>query len=87
MNVKDDTIQQNLLTMTHVINDVFIPMETTNTEVKVLLEKYTSIIHQSMVQVTGTKTIKFPALLNQHFSDIEPVTSRQLEEYRLFLVS
>ncbi len=86
MIIKDDVIQQNLQMTTHVISEVFIPLESSNPEVKVLLEKYTSIIQQSMDQVKGTQTIKFPALLHQHHAGTEPITSRQLEEYRLFLV-
>lgn len=82
----ESAIKENLESTCRVIADVYLPIESKNNEIKLLLEKYSSIITQSMIQVTGSKSINFPAKLDQYASNPDEPTFKVMEELRQFLV-
>jgi dynein heavy chain len=83
----DSMIKYHLESTFKVINDVYLPLEKSNDEIKLLLEKYSSVISQSIAQVTGSKSINFPAKLEHYFGQSEEPPFRVMEEFRQFLVS
>lgn len=83
---KENALQVNLVSIAHVIKDLYIPSEEKNIDVIQILEKYAQMIEQSNSQLTGTRTFKFPALLKDHASGVVEVTQSDLESYRDFLV-
>ena len=63
--IKRDSPQQQLYLLADLLQEVFIPLEANNPEIRKTLQKFVSQIHQTSQQVSGTVTIELPDIVSQ----------------------
>lgn len=70
---------ENLEDVSFLLNELFLPIETSNLEIKHYIEKYSSYVQNIIFQLGGTQSIRMPK--NLFFKDTEDLDTEIVEEY------
>ena len=85
INSKESKMKKKIDDFSNIIKELYIPIEQKDVEMKLVLEKYSNAIENSVKQVVGTQTIEIPANLNYENNEDKETSVGRAEEYRKYL--